>query len=303
MYSASRDSTDQQNSMIDNSFAIVTPSFRPDLARCELLSESVDRFSTDINHYILIDRRDFKYFRHLESTKRKLVLSEDLIGKWLMRLPGRNGWWIGWRSQPVRGWILQQLLKISATSVAPEDTLVFCDSDTVFIRPFSGRDFLIGDKVGLLDVPFANDDIIRWSKISRQVLGIADRQNQAPRGHVGNMICWSRPIAAAMQDHIANVHGIPWQVALARRTSFSEYMLYGTFVREILGYGATNHTPSQVPLVKANWGGPIHNDASANAFVNEVAPESIALMIHSKDNSDMDSVIRAVRQSWSRNSS
>jgi hypothetical protein len=31
-------------------------------------------------------------------------------------------------------------------------------------------------------------------------------------------------------------------------------MIYGGFVRELLGYDATDHTPSAVPLVKPSWG-------------------------------------------------
>jgi hypothetical protein len=285
--------------MDSNSFAIVTPSFLPDIERCAFLAESIDRNAIDMMHYLIIDRRDVQHFRFLESARRKILISEDLIGRWLTRLPGRRGWWVSLRTPPVRGWILQQLLKISVATEVTETTLIFCDSDTAFVRPFSGANLMIDGRIGLLDVAFQNRDIVRWARISRKILGLPMENASGDRGHVGNMICWDRATAIAMREHIARVHRLPWQIVLARCPTFSEYMLYGTFVREFLGYDATNHAPSDRPLVKANWGQPICDGPSASQFVSAIAPEAVAIMIHSKDGSNLHHVRDAVRQRWS----
>lgn len=281
-----------------NSFAIVTPSFLPDFERCAFLAESIDRNAIDMMHYLIIDRRDVQHFRPLESARRKILISEDLIGRWLTRLPGRKGWWVSLRTPPVRGWILQQLLKISVGTEVAETTMIFCDSDTAFVRPFSGADLMIEGRIGLLDVAFQNRDIIRWSRTSRKILGLSVDDSRAHRGHVGNMICWDRATAIAMREHISRVHGLPWQIVLARCPTFSEYMLYGTFVREVLGYDASPHAPSDRPLVKANWGEPIGDEPSATDFVSDLAPETVAIMVHSKDGSNLHHVRDAVRQRW-----
>ena len=57
----------------DRSFAIVTPSFLPDLPRCELLVEFLERVSPQVPHYLIVDRRDLAAFRHLERGKRRLL--------------------------------------------------------------------------------------------------------------------------------------------------------------------------------------------------------------------------------------
>jgi hypothetical protein len=49
----------------DRSFAIVTPTCLPDLARCELLAESLDRSAPAVPNYLIVDRRDRSAFNHL----------------------------------------------------------------------------------------------------------------------------------------------------------------------------------------------------------------------------------------------
>jgi len=265
---------------VDRSFAIVTPTYLPDLARCELLVESLDRTNPDAAHYLIVDRRDRSSFKHLEKGRHRLIESEDLLGKWIWRMPGRKGFWLSLKAPPVRGWIIQQVLKIAAIEAVPEQTLVFCDSDTAFFRPFDREDILVGGKVGLLDVDFAVDR--RWIAAAHRLLGLA-QQEGGSRCHVGNMICWNRDVVKAMQDRIEISTGMKWQVALARTTSFSEYMIYGIFVREVLGYEAVNHAPSTVPLVKPSWGLPLTTILAIDEFFADFDPRTVAVMIHSKD--------------------
>jgi hypothetical protein len=266
----------------DPSFAVVTPTYFPDLARCELLAESLDRIAPEVPHYLIVDRRDRAAFRHLEGGRRRLIESEALVGKWLRRMPGRKGYWLSLRAPPVRGWIIQQILKIASIKAIPERTLVFCDSDTAFFRPFDHDDLLIGGKVGLLDVEFINDETRRWTATARQLLGLPAHDG-GYRQHVGNMICWNRETIEAMQRQIETSTGVYWQVALARTLRFSEYIIYGTFVREVLGYDATDHAPSPAWLVKASWGIELTSDAAIDAFFADFDPRTVAVMVHSKD--------------------
>jgi hypothetical protein len=54
-------------------------------------------------------------------------------------------------------------------------------------------------------------------------------------------------------DHIERATGLPWQVAIARQRTFSEYVLYGIYLRSVVGYAASRHAPSTVALVKEPW--------------------------------------------------
>jgi hypothetical protein len=279
------------------SFAIVTPTYAPDLQRCELLADSLDHTMPQVRHYLIVDRRDRSAFLHLQRGNRLLIESESLVGNRFWRTPGRKGFWLSLKAPPVRGWIIQQILKIAAIQAVPERTLIFCDSDTAFFRPFERNDLLIDGKVGLLDVEFVNDDIRRWTSVARRLFGLpSDGGNE--RGHVGNMICWNRETVEAMQQRIQAHTGLPWQVALARTSSFSEYVLYGVFVREVMGYAAVDHAPSAAPLVKASWGLQLTTESAIDGFFAEFDPRTVAVMVHSKDDVDMTSVRRHLVSRW-----
>jgi hypothetical protein len=285
----------------NDSIAVVTPTYLPDLARCELLAESLDRTSPDVPHYLIVDRRDRAAFKHLEKGRRRLIESEELLGKWIWRMPGRKSIWLSLTAPPVRGWIIQQILKIASIDAIPEQTLVFCDSDTAFFRHFGREDILVDGKVGLLDVGFSGDDR-RWTTVARHLLGLAqqDGRRSANSGnHVGNMICWNRETVKAMRQRIETSTGMDWRVALARTTKFSEYMIYGTFVREVLGYDAVNHAPSAVPLVKASWGVSLATDAAIDTFFADFDPRTVAVMIHSKDGVDPARFRHHLERLWS----
>src|SRR5689334_5136574 len=117
---------ESRDATTDHSLAVVTPTFLPDLARCELLAESLDRCAPQVPHYLIVDRRDWRAFQHLQGGRRQLIESEALVGHWMWRMPGRKGFWLSFKALPVRGWIIQQILKISAIEAIPERTLVFC---------------------------------------------------------------------------------------------------------------------------------------------------------------------------------
>jgi hypothetical protein len=281
----------------DRSFAVVTPTYLPDLRRCELLAESLDRSAPHVPHYLIVDRRDRQAFNHLQRGKRQLVESEALVGNWMWRMPGRSSFWLSLKAPPVRGWIIQQILKIGAIEAIPERTLVFCDSDTAFLRHFDRENLLVNGKVGLLDVEFCNDSTRRWTATARRLLGLSPHDG-GYRTHVGNMICWNRETVKAMQQRIESSTGLKWQVALARTPSFSEYMLYGVFVREVLGYHAVDHAPSAVPLVKGSWGMALTTDSAIDTFFADFDPLTVAVMIHSKDGVDPARFRHHLERQW-----
>jgi hypothetical protein len=282
----------------DHSYAVVTPSFLPDLRRCELLAESLDHCAPHVPHYLIVDRRDRLAFAHLERGKRRLVESEAIVGSWMWRTPGAKGFWVSLKAPPARGWIIQQILKIGSIDVIPERTLIFCDSDTAFLQRFDRDDLLVDGKVGLLDVDFCNETTRRWTATARRLFGLSQRSTQY-RNFVGNMICWNRETVKAMRQRIETTTGVNWQVALARTLNFSEYMLYGVFVREVLGYDAVDHAPSAIPLVKPSWGTSLTSDAAIDAFFAEFDSRTIAVMIHSKDGIDPGRIRRSIQQKWS----
>jgi hypothetical protein len=101
-----------------------------------------------------------------------------------------------------------------------------------------------------------------------------------------------------MRERIAATTGLDWQVALARMPSFSEYMLYGMFVREVAGYHTVDHAPSDVPLVKASWGENLSSEPALDRFFSGFDPRTVAVMVHSKDGIDPERFEARIEKLW-----
>ncbi len=267
--------------MTGPTLAFVTPSYPPDLARCALLVQSLDRFGPAFKHYIIVDRADMAAFAHLASARTILIEAESIIDRRFIRIPWKGSSWYNWRALPMRGWISQQVYKLGAIKVVPDDILVMTDSDTTFVRPFTVDNFLIEGKTGLLDVDYCAGKVPVWSAVATKLLGLPKVPNL--RGHVGNLIAWRREHIAALHAHVEKVTGLPWQIAIARQRTFSEYILYGIFVREVLGYEASDHAPSTRALVKQPWEHDLTTTDALKTYIHDLEPDNIAVMIHSKD--------------------
>ena len=278
--------------------AFVTPSFLPDLARCELLVESVRTFAPQIRHYLVLDRRDLHAFRHLAGSMTILVAAEDLLEGY-RRMPGRTGVWLNRRTPPVRGWIAQQMMKLALANHAAEDILICLDSDVTFLRYFGRQHIMVGDRIGLLDVGYANAQITEWTRVAERLLGLP--ANSVPlRGHVGNLVAWSRRQTIELHRYLEKVNGLPWQVAVGRCIRFSEYMLYGVYTREIVGYENSSHAPSDVPLVRPSWDEDLSSPGAVETFVRSLDPGNVAVMFHSKKQVPFDVVGPVLRSEIAR---
>ncbi len=261
--------------------AFVTPSYPPDLARCELLVESLDRFGPAFKHYIIVDRVDMPSFAHLASARTILIEAESVIDRRFIRIPWKGSSWYNWRALPMRGWISQQVYKLAAVQVVPDDILVMTDSDTTFVRSFTVENFLIDGKTGLLDVEYCAGMVPTWTSVATKLLGLP--AEPPLRGHVGNLIAWRREHILGLHNHIERATGLPWQIAIARQRTFSEYILYGCYLRDVVGYGASHHAPSSRALVKQPWDHDLSTQAGLKTYFDAIEPDNIAVMIHSKD--------------------
>ena len=133
------------------SVAFVTKSYGPDLERCELLCRSVELLAPDTRHWIIVDARDHAAFRGLENARTRIVTTEELLPRRVRRFEvygTDKNIWLGARTPPIRGWLVQQLAKFAIALVAREEVLIHADSDIVLIRPF--REELLMDETGAL---------------------------------------------------------------------------------------------------------------------------------------------------------
>lgn len=279
------------------STAIVTPTYAPDFDRCALLVESLGLCAPTIPHVLIVDRCDRQLFSVLESQRTTIVESQALLPRAFMRLPGRRSIWLNARGLPVRGWIIQQMLKISAASAIDAETLVYVDSDVAFTRPFDPSCLRVGNSTGLLDIDFRDGKTVDYTAIACALLGI-DPTDVDPRGHIGNMICWNRETVFAMQRRIEEVSGISWQQAIARKPTFSEYTLYGVFVRGLVGYPAAMQVPTDLPLIKHSWGTDLSTARAVSNFFVDFDARTVGIMAHSKDPTDLVQLRIELERQW-----
>lgn len=220
-------------------YALVTPSFRLDLQRCELLVESVESWvASHVRHYIVVDRRDVPLFRPFASQRTQILVVEDIVPWWMFRAPGLRRVWLSLRTRPLKNWILQQIVKISIPGVVSEDVLLYTDSDVFFQARFDPRSLEHGGDVPLF-VETGQRGLIRsndrWHEIAARLLGIPVDADGYDTNYIGNVITWRRETAVAMCRRIEEVAGKFWPLVLAPLNAFSEYILYGMFTHRLLG--------------------------------------------------------------------
>jgi hypothetical protein len=219
------------------SYAVITPSYWKDVERCRLLVESVERWTDpSLRHYLLIARRDVPLFRSMLGPRTELIVVEDVIPKWLFRVPGIKHFWMSLRTLPVKNWILQQIVKLSAPRVVTEDVLLYADSDMFFIAPYDPRSFERDGKVplfvetgqrGLIE----NND--RWQAVCSKLLGIPAEQG-CDTNYIGQLVWWRRQNALKMLELVESVNSRDWQRCIAPLHAFSEYILYGLHSARVL---------------------------------------------------------------------
>lgn len=239
--------------------ALLTPSYRRDLERCELLCESVDRHVRDRGlHYLVIHDEDLPSFAHLAGPGRVVLPTSRFVPRALRPIPllrwrGRRYWWVP-GGKPVSGWHVQQIVKIQAAVTLPADRLCIVDSDNVFFRDVSLRGLEAPAPVPLLAqaaaITRAKPRHVAWCEAAARLLGLPAPDLPAD-DYIDQIIVWDRATVSAMLARVEAVTGRDWVGALCRERQFSEYMIYGAFVAN---HGApTAHRPTADGFCHAHW--------------------------------------------------
>ncbi|MGF1583289.1 MAG: DUF6492 family protein [Gemmataceae bacterium] len=264
-------------------FAIITPSYAPDFERCRLLCQTVDQFvDPEVKHYLLVDACDRGLFSSLQNERTEMFSIEEILPWWIRRTIFSRKVWLSFKTLPLRGWIIQQLAKLSVAEFVEADGYIFVDSDVFFIRPFSPKTFVRDNKFRLFRVPGGAQlpSHFRWHQTAAKLLGLPVRDYFGST-YIGNLITWRRNHLKQMYEHIGKVSGTSWQLAVARQWHLSEYILYGIFVEHILCETA-EHYYDEEPVCHISWDYEIDTQERLDHFFSEVKPEHVAIMVSSK---------------------
>ena len=271
------------------SLALVTPSYAPDFERCRLLCQSRGRCWPDsVHHYVVVDSRDLPRFRSLANPTTEILAVEDILPWWIRRLPGASQGWVSFKTWPIRNWILQQLVKLAIAPRISQEVLVFVDSDVAFIRPVDPGRLVQGDRIRLYRnpeaIPRSWENFHRWYQSAARLLGLAPVSYPAPN-FIGDLIVWRRDRVLQLHQHLESRFSRSWLEVLGNTWHWSEYILYGLFIEQVLGEQSGHYYDDVCPGLQYFSTEPM-NDNQLNRFFAGIEESHIMVMISAKANID-----------------
>jgi len=290
------------------SMVVVTPSHAPDLASFRRLHASVLRWSDpSVRHIVAVPEIDVPLFQAGSDQRldvvgyRGLLPREFIETTRLARLPGLpRGYRIGavnfrrpW--PPIRGWMLQQVVKLALVSGLDDDVALLIDSDVLTIAPLDQMVFRRGDAVRLYRLPLGVDEGMprhrRWLAGSARLLGQDAAEADSP-DYIAPFNSWSPMVVRAALERVSEVSGTPWGRTVGSSLDFSEFMLIGSFASS-KNDGRT--FTSARSLCHSHWDPRPLTLAAARAFVENLALGDLAIHIQSNSATPED-VLRWVAQ-------
>ena len=285
-----------------DSMELLTMSFRGDYEVCRVLCESVDRFVPQgIEHCLIVPRADLDVFASLANHRRRLIAEEDILPPWFFRipmpspqlrrllgLPRRNVYFTPF-SLPVRGWIAQQIMKIAAAAKSQADIVIHIDSDGAFIRPFSTNLICRDGKVRIYrdPSPVGLETHVVWQQAAGALLGLEDRRFYGGE-YIDQFVVWKPSVVRGMVNRLQEVSGYDWVRTLARSPHFAEYVLYGVYADQVVGFDAAGLVPQTFSMCHSMWDGSFSNDQAIESFVHSVEEHHVLCLLQSTLSESME---------------
>lgn len=291
---------------MSSTVAFVTASYRLDLGRCALLNRSLEACAPAYEHVIVVDRGDIPLFRKLQSNRTTVVAKEEVLPVWVRRIDTlriglRSNVWVQAQGRPIRGWLLQQLVKLAVAESLSADVLVHADSDVVLLRPFSVPSVVDSSgRVRLYARPGSIDESlpghVSWHRSAEKLLDIEPAGLPMP-DFISSLVPWKRENAVALLEHIETTTGSHWLRALAATWDVSEYTLYGRFARDVLGASGGQFV-SASPLCTDYYKHVPLTVPELTTFLDRVDEEAIAVSLTSKAGMEPEDYVEVLERQW-----
>lgn len=267
--------------------AVLTPSYRGDADLFADLHRSVlTHMAHDVVHHVVVPPSDAGLFRQYEGERCRILTHRDLLPRRYLTVPWASGLAINLRRRwpPVRGWVVQQIMKLAAAAVLDARAILIIDSDAMLLRPTTADSFI---QNGTLSVYRKENGItadmsrhMLWNRVARRMLGLPPSVVPPLPDYVNPVNVWDPMIVRELQDRIEVSTGTNWVDAVSGELHVSEFVLYGVFVDNVLGgavplSGTLCHNYyERVPL----------DSAGAADFAAAMPPDALAVMVssHSK---------------------
>jgi hypothetical protein len=285
----------------DSQMVVVTPTYAPDLELFSDLHQSVMRcFPADVRHVAVVPETDLPLFRRFEGPRCLVIGVRDVLPRSVLALPFirmmKSRLWMNVRRPvpPLRGWIIQQLVKLSVACQMSERIIVTADSDLVFIRPVTVATFAPNGKSRLYRLDEGVGDSLprhlRWHAVAHDLLGLPPPPPPPLPDYVSPLIAWDRDVVNRMLRRVEQATGRRWLEAVGKELHFSECILYGVYADQF--ERAEYVTLTAESLCHSYWDPVIGQHVPltaerAAAWLSSVGPHDVAYMISAKSHTPM----------------
>jgi Family of unknown function (DUF6492) len=275
---------------------VVTPTYAPDVELFSDLHESVLRwFPADVRHVAVVNESDLPVFRRFEGPRCLVIGVRDVLPRSVVTVPFTKLWMnLSRPVPPLRGWIIQQLVKVAIADQMSERIIVLADSDLVFIRPVTVATFAPDGRARLYRLDEGVGDSLprhlRWHAVAHELLGLPPAPPPPLPDYVSSLNTWDRDVVNGMRRRVEDVTGRGWLAAIGKELHFSEWTLYGVYADQFEGAERVGLTSES--LCHSYWGTVPLTDARAPEWLASVGPHDVAYMISAKTNTPL-SVRRA----------
>lgn len=278
--------------------AVITPSYAQDAELFELLHRSVLEYtSEDTIHHVFVPPGDRELFAPYQGPRCHVWVRSELLPRRYLRMPGTDVY-VNYRRPwpPLRGWVMQQTVKIAAAGRIDADAMLIVDSDAVLVRPTDAASFTRDGRMCLYrvenGVTASMERHVIWHRVARELLGLPPPPPPPLPDYVTALTFWDPTIVRAMQRRITEVTGRDWMDAFNAQLHISEFILYGVFVDEVLKADPpVNTTICHLSYHHEPW-----DVETAVAFADRLGPEAVGMMLSAKSNTPMESRLAAIRR-------
>jgi hypothetical protein len=280
--------------------AVITPSYRNDWPLFTDLHQSVLLHTDDsVKHYVVVPDTDVQLFSQLAGPRCVVLPEETLYPRHYRPVPAVNrvlhhlpripssarvaALNLKRPFRPVRGWVMQQALKLEACRRVEADILLLLDSDVLLVRQVTAETLSSKGHPRFYRLPGAVDSSlprhVQWHEVSRHLLGLPPPELPAP-DYVSSFSVWDPAVLRAMIQRIEQVTGRHWMDAVTAQPTFSEWTLYGVFADEFVLDIADAAT--ELSLCHSYWDTiPLTTERAAD-FVAGIGAADVAVLIQSK---------------------
>ena len=276
--------------------SVITPSYAADFELCVDLHRSVLNYSPEsVHHHIIVPRSDVELFGRLAGARTHILCQPDFLPSSFFHVPCSK-FTLNLRQlfPPVRGWILQQIVKLAAVAASTDDVVLVVNSDIEFIRPFDVETFVRNGVVRFYRKPGEIDKRMPrhmiWQQVARTLLGLQPSDPPYTE-YISAMLACDPAIVRRMLARVEATTGHSWTTAIGQQLHFSEWMLHGVFVEHVLGAPA-NSFASDNSLCLTYWEEMPLDQQGAVDFLGRIRMTDIAAMISAKSRTPL-SVRRA----------